>query len=324
MEIATGDFHMPKDSLSMNGQAAWSPEREIEIVANTPPGGGTDRSARALHKAITSNGLLDVAATVTNIAGDGGRAGWDQISARTGDTHVIGISSPNLATDVLTGLVKPDQQRHTPLAILYTEYMAFVARTDAALQTGADLVEALAGNPKGVTIALSTSRGNPNHIALAKLIKHAGADVNAPVLRVFDSARLAVTDVAEGQADVGVVTAASAVPEMEAGRLRALGISSPKRLQGVYASAPTWVEQNVDCEIGSWRGAAAPSGIGDAQVAFWQGVLSAAVTTAEWRSELERHFWTEMYKDGDEMKAYLDREYAEMRDILGELGLLAS
>ena len=38
----------------------WQPEREIEIVAGTPPGGGLDRSARALLKALTANGLIEV------------------------------------------------------------------------------------------------------------------------------------------------------------------------------------------------------------------------------------------------------------------------
>src|SRR5262249_57569794 len=123
-------------------------------------------------------------------------------------------------------------------------------------------------------VELSTSLGNPNHIALAKVIAQTGADTRAPSIRVFDSARDAVADVVAGNADVGVITAASAVPELESGDLRALAISSPKRLGGVYAAAPTWAEQSVDCVIGAWRGAAGPPGITAAQIAFSQRVLS--------------------------------------------------
>ena len=53
--------------------ARWRPERTIEIVAGTPPGGGLDRSARALLKAIETNGLVNVPVKVVNVGGDGGR-----------------------------------------------------------------------------------------------------------------------------------------------------------------------------------------------------------------------------------------------------------
>ena len=51
----------------------WQPEREIEIIAGTPPGGGLDRSARALVNAITATGLLDVPVRVVNVGGEGGQ-----------------------------------------------------------------------------------------------------------------------------------------------------------------------------------------------------------------------------------------------------------
>ncbi len=95
-------------------------------------------------------------------------------------------------------------------------------------------------------------------------------------------------------------------------------------MKGIYASTPTWSEQGVDCVIGSWRGAGAPIGVTADQIAFWEGVLSKAVKTKEWNAELDRYFWTEMYLDGPELADYLKREYAEMREMLGDLGLLAA
>jgi len=60
-----------------------------------------------------------------------------------------------------------------------------------------------------------------------------------------------------------------------------------------------------------------------AEIAFWRAMLAAATQTAEWRSELQRHFWTEMDLDGAELPQYLDRERTDMRAVLAELGLLA-
>ena len=86
-----------------------------------------------------------------------------------------------------------------------------------------------------MSVALSTALGNPNHVALAKLTRQAGGDINAPVIRVFDTALDAVADVVAGKADVCAVTAASVLAELKAARVRVLGISSPERLSGAFA-----------------------------------------------------------------------------------------
>jgi putative tricarboxylic transport membrane protein len=302
---------------------SWRPQRAIGIVAGTPPGGGLDRSARALQNAIVANRLVDVPVTVVNVGGEGGRKAWRDIEGFAGDGHVIGISSPNMLADYLTGVTTADPGRFAPLAILYSEYIAFVVRADAPIKSGADLLRRFASDAAAVRIALSTSLGNSNHVAVAKVIQHADGDTGAPDIRVFDTALDAVADVVAGHADVGAITAASAVPELAAGTLRAIGISSPARLPGPYAGAPTWSEQGVDCVVGSWRGASGPPGLGAAEIAFWQATLAAATRTAQWHRDLERHFWTMMYLDGVELRAYLERERTDMRAVLGELGLLA-
>jgi len=302
---------------------AWKPQRQIEIIAGTPPGGGLDRTARALLAAIAANRLVDVPVEVVNVGGDGGRKAWAHIERYRGNGHVVGISSPNMAADYLTGVTKSDPARFAPLAILYSEYIAFVVRADGAIRDGGDLLRRLAEDASAVKIALSTSLGNSNHVAVAKVIRHAGGETRAPVIRVFDTALDAVADVVAGHADVGAITAASAVAELDAGRLRTIGLSAPARLAGPYAAAPTWSEQGVDCVIGSWRGVSGPQDLGPGEIAFWQATLAAATRSAEWRSDLARYFWTPMYLDGEELREYLRRERGDMRAVLSELGLLS-
>ena len=113
------------------------------------------------------------------------------------------------------------------------------------------------------------------------------------------------------------------------GGLRAIAISSPERLPGPYAATATWREQSwngrdVDCTVGSWRGLSGPPRLDCEQIAFWRTVLGSAVRTAQWRSDVGRHFWTEMYLDGKELRDYLERERVEMLSVLAELGLLVS
>lgn len=302
---------------------SWQPRHEVEIIAGTPPGGGLDRSARALAAALAECGALARRVQVINVSGDGSRKAWVELAQRRGDPHVLCISSSNLATDHLLGA---SPFRHetdfTPLAILYTEYIAFLARADSGLASAADLLGRLGATAGSLTVALSTAAGNPNHIALAKVVRHAGGDVKAPRIRVFGSALDAVADVVAGHADIAAVTAASAVTELAAGSLRALAVSSPQRLAGPYADTPTWRESGVDCEIGAWRGATGSAGLTPEQARFWATALAAAVATDVWRRELARHYWTAMHLDGAELRAFLARESAEMRSVLQDLGLM--
>lgn len=303
--------------------SAWKPEREIEIVAGTPPGGGLDRAARALAKAIEANHLLDVPVRVNNVAGDGAKKCWSYLDTRAGDPHVASISSVNLTTDHLLGAAPFHHERaFTPLAILYTEYIAFVVCADSPLKRGDDLLARFAQRAASVTVALSTSLGNPNHIALAKVVRHAGGDAREPKVRVFDSALDAVADTMARNADVAAVTAASAAKELSAGEMRALAVSAPARLPGLFAHAPTWSEQSVDCLIGSWRGVTGARGITADQIDFWETLLEAATITQEWKAELARYYWTPMPLHGGPLWDHLEGERAEMQAILEELGLL--
>ena len=85
----------------------WQPERPIQIVAGTPPGGGLDRVARALEKAIAATRRCDAPIEIVNVPGGGARKAWtDYIDKYPADGHVIGISSPNLTTDYLVGAAR--------------------------------------------------------------------------------------------------------------------------------------------------------------------------------------------------------------------------
>ena len=301
----------------------WKPERALQIIAGTPPGGGLDRVARALAKASAATGLVEVPIAVINVPGDGARRAWTHyMDQHPGDGHVVGISSPNLTTDYLVGAANFEHSKYMPIATLVTEYIAFAVTADSPLKTGADFLLQLSAKPVAVTVALSTALGNPNHVALAQLARHAGGDVNAPQIRVFDTALDAVADVIAEKSDICVVTAASVLAELNAGRVRILGVSAPERLSGVFAATPTWREQSADCVIGAWRGVTGPSGLMPEHMAYWENVLRTATAQSVWRAELSRLNWSPMYRDGMALHAYLETERAEFVAVLGELGLL--
>src|SRR5271166_4467834 len=102
--------------MTQHDPTPWRPQREVVIIAGTPPGGGLDRAARALARAIEARRLIDVPVRVVNVPGDGARRAWAEVDRHAGDAHVLSISSPNLTTDRLVGLAAFDHGSYTPLA----------------------------------------------------------------------------------------------------------------------------------------------------------------------------------------------------------------
>jgi len=305
----------------MNTTGGWAPTREVELVAGTPAGGGQDRPARALIEVLTKHGLVGQPIKLTNIPGRGGGNAWDYLREKAGDPHVLAINSPTIISNKLLGVSTFDYSALTPLANLYTEYPVFIVRSGSAIADAADLMRLLADSG-AVRISLATAIGNTNHIALARVIKHVGGDVKAPEIDVFDSARYAIAHLVEGKADLGVITAVSAVPELTAGTLRAVALSGPQRLGGIFAEVPTLLESGVDCQIGMWRGVIAPAELPSSAVDYWDRTLVAATATEEWRAELTKKYWANTFMAGAQERAFLDEERALMTSALGELGLL--
>jgi putative tricarboxylic transport membrane protein len=306
----------------MTHENAWRPSREIELVAGTPPGGGQDRPARALIEVLAAHRLLDQPVKLTNIPGRGGGNAWDYLRRHNGDPHVLAINSPTIISNRLLGVSTTDYSDLTPLANLYTEYPIFIMRADSPIADVAELVRRLKADTAAVRISLATAVGNPNHIALARLTRHAGGDVKALKIDVFDSARYAIAHLIEGKADLGVITAVSAVPELTAGALRTVTLSAPLRLGGLFAGVPTLKESGVDCAVGMWRGIVAAGGIARDAVAFWDRTLAAATATPEWQAELAKKYWANTFMAGAAEQAFLDEERAVMTGALGDLGLL--
>jgi putative tricarboxylic transport membrane protein len=302
--------------------AGWRPQHEIELVAGTPAGGGQDRPARVLID-LLKGPLGGVPIKLTNIAGRGGGNAWDYLAMHPRDPHILAINSPTIITNRLLGDSTLDYSELTPLANLYTEYLVFVVRPASALGDAEALVTQLGNDPGGIRIAFATAIGNINHMGLGRITQQAGGDVGALQTEVFDSARYAVAHVVEGHADLAVITATSAVPELESGALKAIAVSAPARMTGLFAAVPTWGEVGIDCVIGTWRGVIGTPGMNAAEIVFWEQALKVAVGSQAWRTELARHHWVDTYMGAAATLEFLARELVTMREALTALGLLA-
>jgi putative tricarboxylic transport membrane protein len=139
---------------------------------------------------------------------------------------------------------------------------------------------------------------------------------------VFKGSADAVTALLGGHIDVVSTGAVNAAGHVAAGKMRVIGVAAPQRFGGALAPAPTWKEQGADVVYGSWRAIMAPKGLSPAQVAYWEGVLRKVSESAEWKADLEANYWSSYFVTGAQLRKNLDREYAETKSVMADIGLI--
>ncbi|MCW5575458.1 MAG: tripartite tricarboxylate transporter substrate binding protein [Burkholderiales bacterium] len=301
---------------------AWQPEKPIEIVVPTTPGGGIDRSARLLHKIIQEEKLAPVPVSVANKPGAGGTVSLAYLNQNAGDGHVVAINSPSLIANDLNGRGTVRYREVTPLANLFSEYTVVAVRADSPLKRGQDFIDRLRSDPQSLAVSTPTTLGSTNHLSFALVAKAGGVDPRRLKAVVLGSGGDAVTALLGGHIDAHTGTPSSVVRMVQAGQIRVIGILAPKRIGGPYADTPTWTEQGYRAVMDTWRGVIGPKGMTPAQIAWWDGVLAKAVTSAIWKQALEQNTWEANYLDSAQTRKLFDSEYAAYRTILGDLGMI--
>jgi putative tricarboxylic transport membrane protein len=299
----------------------WKPEKNVEIIAGVSPGGAQDRTARVIYKVIQDRRLVGSTCTVINKPGGGGTISLAYLNQHTGDAHYLLISSVPILVNHIIGRSPLTFTDFTPIAQLFNEYVAFAVRIDSPLKSGKDLVDQMKQNAVSLSIAVGTTLGNTNHIAVAKVAKTAGVDIRRLKAVVFNSTGDAVTALMGGHVQVVSAPPSNIASQVEAGKLRVIAIAAPSRLPGALSNVPTWKEQGLNVIVASDRGVIGPKGIRRAQITYWENILREVTETEEWKKDLETNFWVANYLRSDDASVYLKALYADLRNSLIELGL---
>src|SRR3977135_878496 len=102
----------------------------------------------------------------------------------------------------------------------------------------ADGRDRLRADPNSVTFAFPVGLGSPLHVSAVSVAKAAGAASSKVIAVVYNSGSDVSARVAGGHVDVGITSIGSAMPLIQAGKLRMLGIASPERIQGTLGNEP--------------------------------------------------------------------------------------
>lgn len=307
--------------FSASAAQLWKPSRNIEIIVPSGPGGAADRQGRVTQTLLqTVPGMPAI--VISNRPGGGGNLGYTALAQMNGDGHVISTMATSLLTNHIVGVSQVHYTDVTPLNIMLREYVIAWVRKDSPLASAGDLAARLKQNPASVSFAFSTARGNQNHVLIGMLARAVGVDPKILKIVVYSSGGQGMTAALGGHVDVWVGTAGGAIPHMQSGAARILGISSPERLAGPLAATPTFREQGIDAQYFAWRGFAGARGLAPAQTAFWDDAFGRIMKSDAYRKILEENGWAEGFSGAAETRKHLDLEYEMLKKMLPELGVV--
>ena len=184
-----------------------------------------------------------------------------------------------------------------------------------------DLIAAFKAQPGSISWG-GGSAGGSDQILAGLVADAVGIEPRRVNYIAFSGGGESMSAILGGTVSVGINGFAEFAPQLEAGTLRALAISSAERLPGV--DIPTLREQGVDVEFENWRSLVAPPGISSADRAQIEAAIRAMVQSPAWRESLARYRWLDRYLDGDAFARFVDTEEARVRAILKKLGTGAS
>jgi putative tricarboxylic transport membrane protein len=205
-----------------------------------------------------------------------------------------------------------------PLARLTEEYQVVVAPANSPFKDLRDFAAALKADPAKVPIA-GGSAGGTDHITAGLIAKAVGTDARRVAYVANAGGGPAAAMIIGGQVAAGVSGLGEFAENIKAGKMKALGVSSDKRIAGV--DIPTFKEQGVDVSIANWRGVFAPPGVTDAQRKAMIDLVEATVKSAAWQEILAKQDWANVLLTGDAFGAYLQEEFKRTEAVLKDLGL---
>lgn len=292
---------------------------EIKITAPAGAGGGWDGTSRSLQQVMTATGAAK-SAQVVNVPGAGGTVGLAQfVNTAKGDGNQLLMMGVTMVGAVLTNKSQVTLDQVTPIARLTQDALVVVVPANSPHKTIKDLAAALKADTSKVVWA-GGSAGGADHILAALIARAAGGDATKVNYVPFSGGGEALAEMLGGRVTAGVSGYNEFESQIKAGKLRALALSSGKRMAGV--DVPTLKEQGMDVEFVNWRGIVAGPGLSAAQKAALVAAVTKAVKSDEWAKVLKARGWEDFHADADTFTAFLKADQVRVKDVLTSVGLV--
>ncbi|MGH3327005.1 MAG: tripartite tricarboxylate transporter substrate binding protein [Streptomycetales bacterium] len=305
---------------SMSGGAGGNyPARPVTLTAPAEPGSGWDLTARAFAQVLEEEKLNDTAIPVQNRVGATGSVWLSRmVTEYEGDPYQISVTSLPIMSNQLRGDSEYGYQDVTMIARMITEYYMVVVPADSPYQTLDDLVAAIKAKPQSVPVGAA----GDDQLPFALVLQEGGGDPQSINFISYEGGGEEIAGLLNGDVKAAVAGVSEFRAQVEAGKLRALGVLRDERLAAPLDDVPTAKELGYDVTLGNWRGIYGPPGMPASAVKYWQDTIEKTLKTDAWDKVAAQNQWETTYMEGKELSGYLDKTHAEIRSALQETGAI--
>jgi tripartite-type tricarboxylate transporter receptor subunit TctC len=260
------------------------PAKPIRLIVGFAPGGGTDIVARAIAPKMSE--ILGQSIIIENKSGAAGTIGADLVAKSNPDgyTLLMGHSNSNaIAPFVLTKVPYDPATDFTPITYLGYVPNVLVVKSSLPVNSVAQLISLAKANPGQMTYG-SSGIGSTQHLAGALFSKIAGIQINHVP---YKGSGQAIIDLLGGQITMNFDTLPPNLQQIKEGNLKALAISTPKRLS-ILPNVPTFNEVGITgFDVTNWYSIMGPKGMDPAVVNKIDQAVKAAMADPQIKKTLD-------------------------------------
>ncbi|WP_326535215.1 Bug family tripartite tricarboxylate transporter substrate binding protein [Pseudorhodoferax sp.] len=307
--------------LAAAAGASWAdaayPSQPIRLVVPFPAGGGVDGAARLLVQPLAER--LGQSVFIDNRTGAAGNIGT-QVAAQArpdGYTLLMASVSPNAVNVHLYKQLGYDPVKDfAPVGIAMTVPNILVVKADAPFKTVNDLIAAAKAKPGSLNYG-SAGVGASQHLATESFRQQTGVEMVHVQYRGSAPAQAALMG---GEIDL-IFDSTSVLPLVMSGKLRALAVTSGKRLP-VLPNVPTLEESGVHGVVaGVWYGVMAPAGTPAPVVARLNDALNAVLAAPEVKQRMEAFGAQGAPGRPEALSALVASDIGRYRDLVKTVGI---
>ncbi len=281
------------------------PDHVIKLIVPYPPGGGNDTLGRLVAQRLS--GTLGQQVIVDNRPGAGGNLGTEQAARAKPDgyTLVLGFVA-NMAMTPSLGKVNYDAiNGFAPISMVAQGYQILSVNPAFSAKSVAELIALAKDKPNALNYG-SGGSGTPLHLVGELFKMRTGTDIqHVP----YKGSPQATSAVLAGETQMVFGSVVSTLPFVQSGRLRALAVTSPKRIEAA-PDVPTLNELGyTGIEASSWYGLYAPAGTPVAIIQRINSEMVKLAQDADYRQQLHRQGQEALSSTPDELRRYTRAEF---------------
>jgi tripartite-type tricarboxylate transporter receptor subunit TctC len=264
------------DALAQN-----YPTKPIRLVSPFAPGGGTDILSRLIAGPVSES--LGQTVVVDNRPGAGGAIGAELTAHAEPDGYTLIMVSSSYTAGAAFHKVPYDPVNGIqPILLVGTTGLVMTVHPSVPAKTPGEFIDHAKGRPGRLNYA-TVGTGSVTHLAHEQLKLMTGIDiVHVP----YKGGGPALTAVVAGESQVSMISMVPTLPHVRAGRLRAIGVTTPARMEQM-PDVPAIAETVRGFELVHWYGIWGPKGLPAPIVARWNKEASKVLFTPEMKRQMQ-------------------------------------